>query len=63
MSLMGAMNQVKATSNFLDIDMNDLSDKANIGFTRSGQGAMSHAVKVSINRKKLWIRIFFFFFF
>ncbi|ORZ19823.1 hypothetical protein BCR42DRAFT_481740 [Absidia repens] len=45
MSLMGAMNKMKATSSFLDINMNDLSDKSNIGLTRSGQGAVSRAVK------------------
>ncbi|CAO3596888.1 unnamed protein product [Absidia cylindrospora] len=49
MSLMGAMNKMKATSCFLDIDMNDLSDKSNIGLTRSGQEAIGRAVKFGID--------------
>lgn len=47
MSLMAAMNKMKSTTDFLDIDTSSLSDKSNIGLTRSGQGAVGRSIKVS----------------
>ncbi|CAO3595573.1 unnamed protein product [Absidia cylindrospora] len=49
MSLMGAMNKMKSTAAFLDIDMNSLSDKDNIGLTRSGQGAIGRNISFGID--------------
>ncbi|KAI8329409.1 hypothetical protein BC941DRAFT_384685 [Chlamydoabsidia padenii] len=49
MSLMAAMNKMKPTADFLDIDMKSLSNKSNIGLTRSGAGAVGHSVKFEIS--------------